>query len=51
MLTQTHAFVSVALFGMNRSRTLVFAALAGALVPDSDTWVMSLAELLRGTPV
>lgn len=50
MLTQTHVFVGVALFGKRNADAVVLAAILGALVPDSDVWVMILTEFIRSTP-
>lgn len=50
MLTQTHVFVGVALFGMRNAKTITMAAICGALVPDSDVWIMIITEFFRGTP-
>lgn len=49
MLTQTHIFVSVALFGKQNAKAVTLAAIFGALLPDTDVWIMIVAEFLRGT--
>lgn len=49
MFTQTHLLLGAALFARPSNHAVAVAGLAGALVPDSDVWMMFLIERVQGS--
>lgn len=49
MFTQTHLLLGAAIFAKPGSRTVAVAGLMGALVPDSDVWLMFVVERVQGS--
>ena len=49
MFTQTHLLVGAALFARPNARAVTLAGLAGAVIPDSDVWLMYAIERLSGS--
>lgn len=50
MFTQTHLLVGAVLFARSGAPALAIAGLSGALLPDTDVWLMFVTERARGTP-
>lgn len=49
MFTQTHLLVGAALFARPGNKAIAIAGLAGALIPDTDVWLMFIVERLSGS--
>ena len=49
MFTQTHLLVGAALFARPGVKAIAAAGLAGAVIPDSDVWLMFVAERISGS--
>jgi hypothetical protein len=48
MFTQTHLLLGAAVYARPGNRAVAIAGLLGALVPDTDVWLMFLIERLHG---
>jgi hypothetical protein len=50
MFTQTHILMNAAILTKKGERGANIAAVTGALIPDSDVWLMFIVERIRNTP-
>lgn len=48
MFTQTHLLIGAAIYARPGNRAFAVAGLMGALVPDTDVWLMFVVERLQG---
>ena len=49
MFTQTHLLIGAAVFARPGTKAVTAAGLAGAIVPDSDVWLMFVVERMSGS--
>jgi len=49
MFTQTHLLIGAAMFARPGAQAATMAGLAGAVIPDSDVWLMFVVERLSGS--
>jgi len=49
MFTQTHLLIGAAMFARPRAQAATMAGSAGAVIPDSDVWLMFAVERLSGS--
>ena len=48
-MTQTHVLLGAGLFARRGTGTVTAAAIAGALLPDADLWLMTIVEFAAGS--